>query len=153
VQLNSLERRWCQRDPSSAWKPICRPRTGLGRCERRRISLHIMKSIVKEAMGFVARYSGAAFLIREVYARKKVSIVVYHNPSSIMLSKHLAYLVERYTPIRLEVLIRAIYAKDWSGVPPKALVITLDDGLRGNFKLLKVFRRYQVVPTIYLCSQ
>jgi peptidoglycan/xylan/chitin deacetylase (PgdA/CDA1 family) len=112
-----------------------------------------MKWIVKEALGFVIRYSGAAFLVREVYARNKVSIVLYHDPNPVVLNKHLAYLLERYTPIKLEVLIRAIYARDWSGVPAKALVITLDDGLKGNFELLNVFRRYRVVPTIYLCSQ
>jgi peptidoglycan/xylan/chitin deacetylase (PgdA/CDA1 family) len=33
------------------------------------------------------------------------------------------------------------------------VVVTLDDGMRGNYALLGLFRRYGVVPTIYVCSQ
>ncbi len=37
-------------------------------------------------------------------------------------------------------------------MPRKALVVTFDDGHKGNYNLLPVFRQYQVQSTIFLCS-
>ena len=45
-----------------------------------------------------------------------------------------------------------MYNKDWSDIPPKSLVITIDDGYRNNYKLLEIFKSYNVCPAIYLCS-
>ena len=42
---------------------------------------------------------------------------------------------------------------NWARVPERALVVTFDDGHRGNHRLLPIFRRYGIRPTIYLCSQ
>jgi peptidoglycan/xylan/chitin deacetylase (PgdA/CDA1 family) len=49
-------------------------------------------------------------------------------------------------------LIDAIYAKNWSAILPKSLVITFDDGHAGNYKLLEVLKRHKIAATIYLCS-
>lgn len=37
-------------------------------------------------------------------------------------------------------------------MPPNGLVVTIDDGYKGNYGLLDVFKDYDVRPTIYLCS-
>jgi len=62
------------------------------------------------------------------------------------------YLAKRYNFISLNRLVTAIEKKDWSKIPSKALVVTIDDGHMGNFRLLESIKKYQVHPTIYLCS-
>ena len=113
----------------------------------------LLKRLFKELLAVVIRYCGVALFIRELYAGKKVSVLLYHDPSPEIVDKHLAYLVRRYTFITLDALVNAIYSKDWSSVPERSLVITLDDGFKRNFELLEIFRKYRVVPTLYICSQ
>lgn len=109
--------------------------------------------MAREIIAFIVKCSGIPFFIREIYARNKVGILLYHSPSPDVLDKHLDYLSKRYRFISLDTLVDAIYSKDWSNIPEKALVITLDDGRKGNFKLLEIFKKYHVKPTIYLCTQ
>ncbi len=112
-----------------------------------------MKSLSKSLLGFLLRYSGLSLLVRNTVARNKVGIMVYHDPQPEDLERHLNYLTRRYSFITLERLVNALYTQDWSGIPPKSLVITIDDGHKGNFHLLRVFQKYKVVPTIFLCTQ
>ncbi|MBN1343307.1 MAG: polysaccharide deacetylase family protein [Phycisphaerae bacterium] len=79
-------------------------------------------------------------------------MILYHDPSPAGLRRHLDYLKKRYTTITLDQLVQAIYEKDWSSIPPKALVITIDDGHRGNYALASLFEEYDVKPTIYLTT-
>ncbi len=111
-----------------------------------------IKKILKEIIGFIFRFLDMNFFIREFFFRNKVTIIVYHNPSPKFLEKHLKYMSNYYNFIPLERLVNAIYDKDWSVIPQKSLVITFDDGYRDNYKLLGIFRVYNIHPTIYLCS-
>ncbi len=79
--------------------------------------------------------------------------MLYHEPSPDDLRRQLRYLSRCYTLITLDRLVDAIYSQDWSQLPRKGLVITLDDGHRANARLLEVFQEFGVEPTIYLCSQ
>lgn len=108
---------------------------------------------MKEAVAQAIHWSGLPFLIRHTIARKRATIIHYHEPAPEILDRHLAWLARRYTFIPLERLVEAIHARDWSGVPAYALVVTVDDGHRANRAALEVFRNYGVVPTIYVCSQ
>ncbi len=108
---------------------------------------------MKEAVAKAIRWSGLSFLIRHAIARNRATIIHYHEPAPEVLDRHLDWLARRYTFIPLERLVQAIHARDWAGIPPYALVVTLDDGHRANRAALDVFRKYSVVPTIYLCSQ
>ncbi len=99
------------------------------------------------------RYSGLPRLIRHTWAANKATILLYHDPEPECLDRHLAYLSRRYHFVTLDRLVDAIHAQDWSGMPQRALVITIDDGHRGNARLGDVFRKYGCRPTIYLCSQ
>ncbi len=112
-----------------------------------------LRSIFKEVSAFLIRYCGIPWFIRNNYAKNKATIIVYHNPKRDVLERHLDYLSMRYNFITLHMLIGAIYSQNWANIPPKSLVITFDDGHRGNFELLKVFQKYNVIPTIYICSQ
>jgi predicted ATP-grasp superfamily ATP-dependent carboligase/peptidoglycan/xylan/chitin deacetylase (PgdA/CDA1 family) len=108
---------------------------------------------VREIVAKAIHLSGLPFLVRHAIARNRATIVHYHEPRPEVLDRHLAWLARRYTFIPLERLVQAIHARDWSGIPPYALVVTLDDGYRTNRAALDVFRKHGVVPTLYLCSQ
>ena len=111
-----------------------------------------IRESIKYIIGFIIRFFGISFLIREVFFRKKVTIVIYHNPSPQILKKHIDYLIKHYNLVPLDSVVDGIYNKDWSGIPPKSLVITIDDGFKDNYNLLEIFKKYNVYPTIYLCS-
>ena len=52
----------------------------------------------------------------------------------------------------MDELVRAIKNSDWAGIPSRAMVITLDDGYKENYRLLFLFAKHAVIPSIYLCS-
>ena len=111
-----------------------------------------MKKCIKKMLGAIIRFSGISFLIREIFLRNKVTIILYHNPDPLTFRKHIDYLTKHYNLIPLDRVVAGIYNKDWSGIPPKSLVITIDDGFKDNYNLLEIFKEYNVYPTIYLCS-
>ena len=45
-------------------------------------------------------------------ARKRVTIVVYHDPSPEVLDRHLAYLTAHYRAITLDRLAEALHSGD-----------------------------------------
>src|SRR5205823_640299 len=79
------------------------------------------------------------------------TILVYHDPSPRTLEDHLRALSRRYNFVSL-----ADYVSSRAGssvqLPPKSLVITLDDGHVGNHELRSVFERCRVRPTIFVCT-
>jgi len=68
------------------------------------------------------------------------------------LNNHLAVLGKLYNLIPLRRYIEWRNGKTREPLPPYALVVTLDDGHRGNAALAPVFRQHAVEPTIFLCS-
>jgi peptidoglycan/xylan/chitin deacetylase (PgdA/CDA1 family) len=86
-------------------------------------------------------------------ARRRVSIVLYHDPEPAVIARHLEFLAGRYTPITLGELAAALRTGDLRSLPPFPVVITIDDGHRGNRALSGAFERHAVRPTIFLCSQ
>jgi peptidoglycan/xylan/chitin deacetylase (PgdA/CDA1 family) len=105
------------------------------------------------ALGWVMRWSGFAWLVRRIHARRRVSIVLYHDPESAVLARHLDYLGGRYTLIGLDEVVDALRSGGWDSLPPRPLVITIDDGHAGNLELADAFERHSVRPTIFVCSQ
>jgi len=108
--------------------------------------------VIKEVLALVFRFSGILLFIRGVFCRNKVTIIFYHDPKPEVFRKHIDYLYKRYNFISLEILVEAIYQNDFKNLPPKSLVITIDDGNKGNYDLLDLFKKYKIKPTIYLCS-
>ena len=78
---------------------------------------------------------------------------MYHDAKPAVFAKHIAYLSRNYTIISLDTLVSAIYQKDFSRVPAKSVVITIDDGHAGNIKLLPLFKQYRMRPTLFVCTQ
>lgn len=110
-------------------------------------------SLLKTILAYLFRRSGIPSLVRHTIARHRVTVLLYHDPSAEVMTRHLNYLVERYSPISLEQMVDAIRKRSLDLLPNHPLVITLDDGHRRNRELEDVFARYKVRPTIYLCSR
>jgi peptidoglycan/xylan/chitin deacetylase (PgdA/CDA1 family) len=111
-----------------------------------------VRTFAKGALAAVVRFSGITALVRATIARRRVGILVYHDPGAALLEKHLEYLSRRYSFVTVEELVRALESDDWQSLPPHAVVLTFDDGHRTNVELIPPFERHGSRPTIYLCS-
>jgi peptidoglycan/xylan/chitin deacetylase (PgdA/CDA1 family) len=92
------------------------------------------------------RYSVLPFLFREIIQRSRVTILMFHDIGPEAAEQALAYLTKKYNVIGLEDFIAR------KPLPPKALILTFDDGHVGNYALLPVFKKYKLPVTIFLCS-
>jgi len=106
-----------------------------------------------EAAAWAIRCSGIPLAIRHLVARRKVTVLVYHDPPPAVFERHLKYLAKRYAFISMDRLVGACRDQDWSRISEYSLIITLDDGHRGNYDLLPLLRKHRVTPTVYLCSR
>jgi len=97
-------------------------------------------------------YTGFHFFLMKSCDKRKATILVYHDPTPENLREHLEYLSKTYRFITLSTLVEAIQTRDWSTIPPNALVLTFDDGHKGNRAVLDLLKAYRVMPTISLCS-
>jgi peptidoglycan/xylan/chitin deacetylase (PgdA/CDA1 family) len=91
------------------------------------------------------RWSGLPALLRASLQRRRVTILVYHDPRPDVLERHLAVLAQSYRIISLRQ-----YLSGDAG--DRALVITFDDGYATNFDLRESLRRHDVHPTVFVCS-
>jgi peptidoglycan/xylan/chitin deacetylase (PgdA/CDA1 family) len=104
-------------------------------------------------MAFLAlRMTLLPFVLREVFQRRKVTIIVYHAPSADVFDAHLDILKHLYNIVSLSLYVEARQTGTFSKLPPKALIITLDDGHRSNYALKPVIERHNVPVTMFLCS-
>jgi peptidoglycan/xylan/chitin deacetylase (PgdA/CDA1 family) len=92
------------------------------------------------------------FLIRELAQRRRVTIVTYHDPTPQVFDTHVTVLRRVYNIVSLTTYADAMRNGVVSKLPPKALIITLDDGHRGNYALKSVLDKHRVPITIFLCS-
>jgi peptidoglycan/xylan/chitin deacetylase (PgdA/CDA1 family) len=76
----------------------------------------------------------------------------HHDVDPETLDVQLGALSKRYSLIALRDCIEALESGRMDTLPPKPLVLTFDDGWRGNYDLLTVFRKYGITPTIFICS-
>ena len=98
------------------------------------------------------RRSGAGPAIRRIVSKRRVSILLYHDPNPEIIAKHLAYLSPRYSGVALTQVIDAMRNDEWSTLPDYPLVITFDDGWKGNLECVKLCRRSGFPVTIFACS-
>ncbi|MDE0685962.1 MAG: polysaccharide deacetylase family protein [Candidatus Poribacteria bacterium] len=112
-----------------------------------------MRDFLKNMVATLICLSGVHILIREFLCRNRVAILMYHDTEPTVFAKHLAYLSRHYTIISLDTLVSAIYQKDFSRVPEKSVVITIDDGHAGNIELLPLFKQYRIRPTLFVCTR
>jgi len=111
------------------------------------------RTFAREASAEMLRLSGAPWWLRRRHRRGFATILFYHDPKPAVLDAHLAHLGRHHHFVTLDEIVRALHAGDLRALPESSLAITFDDGHRGNYELLPVFRKHGIVPTIYLCSQ
>jgi peptidoglycan/xylan/chitin deacetylase (PgdA/CDA1 family) len=120
--------------------------------ERQTTTVTHLTLMVRRWMFLALRLTMLPFLIRELIQRKRVTIITYHDPSPDVFDEHLKVLRSVYSIIALDDYIDAMQRGRVSALPPKALIITLDDGHRGNHALKPILEKHQVPVTIFLCS-
>ena len=98
----------------------------------------------------ILRYSGVAWLTREVVQRHKVTFLLFHDMNATDAERNFTYLKRHYNIIGLNYYLEAIQSHQ--PLPRKAVVITFDDGHISNYDLLPVIKRLQIPITIFLCS-
>ncbi len=84
--------------------------------------------------------------------RHRPSIILYHDPDPILFAAHIDALKKHFSLISLRDYIDARLGNTLHLLPRYPLVITIDDGLAGNFKLLQVIAKKKVPVTIFLTS-
>jgi len=112
-----------------------------------------MLSRISSAIAVTVRWSGIGRLVRHTIARRRVSILVYHDPTPEDFERHLEYLAKRYNFVSLGEVVDAMTNDRWSELPDRPLLLTFDDGHIGNVKLVELIARYGAKPTVYVCSQ
>lgn len=105
-----------------------------------------MSGLVYKAL----RWSGVAWLWREVVQRRKVTFLLFHDMEAADAERNFGYLKQHYNIIGLNDYLDAVRNK--KHLPNKAVVITFDDGHASNYALLPIIKRMQIPITIFLCS-
>ena len=111
-----------------------------------------MKQRLRALVFALLRLSGIPFLVREVVQRKKVTIIVYHAASARVVGEHLRALKACYNIISLADYLAWRKQGAARALPPKSLIITVDDGHKSNFELKPVLEKHQIPITVFLCS-
>src|SRR5438309_8181224 len=133
------------------------PSSGESSCSRRGSrngcdGLTAVRRLSRSAVFALLRFSGLPFLLRELWQRNKVTIVGYHDLDAARAGVHFAALRARYTVISLSHFLEARSGRAGDPLPRKALIITFDDGHRGNYRLASVIERHRIPVTIFVCS-
>ncbi len=109
-------------------------------------------SRIKRLAFALLRYSLVPWFTRELFQRRRVTVICYHDPSPEAFAQQLRALLQAYNPVGLLQVVDAAESGRWDALPLKPLVITLDDGHQGNYALLPVMQELGVRPTIFLSS-
>lgn len=92
------------------------------------------------------------FAVRRLAQRNTVTILLYHRPAPDTFARHVEVLTKRYNLISLRSFVTALERGAVGELPPRSLVLTLDDGHRSNRDLIDVLRGLPAPPTVFLCS-
>lgn len=113
----------------------------------------MMRRFIVSLLYLLIRYCGVASLFRACIAKRKLTVLVYHNPLLDVFEKHVNYLSSRYNLISLNDFLDAKSNSSRGKIPDYALAITFDDGWKENYELLPIFQKYNFRPTLFLTSQ
>ena len=108
--------------------------------------------MIRKLAFLCVRLTGIPFLVRELIQKRRVTIVLYHDLHPEVAEQHLQTLKRSYSVISLREFVQAHQQHQVRKLPAKALIITLDDGFKGNYELLSVLTKHRVPVTIFLCS-
>jgi peptidoglycan/xylan/chitin deacetylase (PgdA/CDA1 family) len=108
-----------------------------------------MSQRLQEIVCLALRLTCVPWFIRNVYARHKITIVNYHNPAPEVFERHIRSFARTYSFITIDQLLEALGSKDFYRLPPKPMVVTLDDGRVGNARLFDAIEKYRVPVVLY----
>jgi peptidoglycan/xylan/chitin deacetylase (PgdA/CDA1 family) len=92
------------------------------------------------------------YILRETIQRKRVTILMFHEVTASALDSHIRVLSKRYNLVSLDSYLQAVEEPSIARLPEKALIMTIDDGIQGNYELLPVIKKRKVPITIFICS-
>lgn len=95
-------------------------------------------------------YSGFSEIFRWITQKKKVTILLLHDPDPKDFSFKLKWLSNRYSFIDFEMYMA--YRKGELKLPEFPMIITFDDGHVRNFELMDGMKQVGCKATIFLCS-
>ncbi len=107
---------------------------------------------LRDALFKCLRYSGLPWLLRHTVQRRRVTLVMFHDIAPDYAERAFGFLKRAYNVIALEEYLRARQTGQQYRLPPRALIITLDDGHRRNRELLPILERLRLPVTIFLCA-
>ncbi len=105
-----------------------------------------------DSLAHPVAWSGIPSLIRRFFFKHAVTILVYHDPSIECFESHVKWLVKRYNIVSIDEVIEALGKNDIMLLGDYPLLITIDDGRKGNYHLLSVIKQHSIRPCCYLCS-
>lgn len=101
---------------------------------------------------FLMRCVGIPWLFRFTRQRRRVTFLTYHEMSPELGRRQLRALGKCYHFISLREYVEARKQGSVAELPRTAAVLTFDDGHRGNYALLPLFRELGIPVTIFLVS-
>jgi peptidoglycan/xylan/chitin deacetylase (PgdA/CDA1 family) len=110
------------------------------------------RAIVRKVAFALLRWTGLPFLFREMIQRDKTTIILFHDPTPEVADGHFRALKSRYNIIGLHDYVEARQRGSVAQLPCRALIITLDDGCKGNYDLLPVLARHSIPATVFLST-
>jgi peptidoglycan/xylan/chitin deacetylase (PgdA/CDA1 family) len=108
--------------------------------------------MIRELFFAAVRVTGIPRLMRELLQRRFVTIVVYHRPNPATVDRHFRMLSRAYRPIGLQAYLVARRNGTVDSLPPRSLIITIDDGHESVYRLKPVLLEHRVPVTVFLCS-
>jgi peptidoglycan/xylan/chitin deacetylase (PgdA/CDA1 family) len=112
----------------------------------------LIRGAIREPLCLLLRLSGVPLLIREVLQRRRVTVLVYHRVDPVTADRHFTALRRSYTPISLQQYLEARRDNAPERIPPKAVIVTIDDGHESVYRLKPVLLKHQIPVTVFLCS-
>jgi len=121
----------------------------------RRYVIQEMENIVFAAfnkMKTAIGLTGLPLVVSRFASCTKVPLLCYHNPNPSFFESHVSWLRRHYDPIPFALFIKAVTERDRSILPPRPLVVTIDDGWQANIELIPVLVKYSFPILIYLTA-
>ncbi len=113
-----------------------------------------LKTKIRKILFSVLYYSGIPFVIREIYQRKKVTILSFHDFSNESVDSIFSFYKKNYNVISLKSYVDFLNGSKHKlkELPNKCLILTVDDGLKNNFNFFEEALNRKMELTIFLTS-
>ena len=100
----------------------------------------------------IFRITGIPGIFKIFKQKHTVTILLFHDIGPKTADMIFTYLVNNYHIISLKDFIEAHKHGNCSMLPDYAMIITFDDGFKGNYNLLDIINKYRLPVTCFLCS-